>query len=98
MKNNIDIIRRTDLEEKMYKSKEMESVFLEIINKGKKNEIFGCVYRHPTMTIDYFNNIFFNEFIEKLSYENKVSYLSVILILICLKLKLMTVLRISTTA
>ena len=40
VKNNIDVKRRTDLEEKMYKSRELESVFLEIINEGKKNEIF----------------------------------------------------------
>jgi hypothetical protein len=58
------------------KSRELESVFLEIINEGKKNEIFGCVYRHPTITMDYFNKIFFNEFIEKLSSENKISCLS----------------------
>ena len=76
VKNYIDIKRRTDLEEKMYKSCELESVFLEIINEGKKNEIFGCVYRHPTMSIDYFNKTFFNEFIDKLASENKVSYLS----------------------
>ena len=33
----------------MYKSCELESVFLEIVNEGKKNEIFGCIYRHPTI-------------------------------------------------
>ena len=60
----------------MYKSCQLESVFLEIVNEGKKNEIFGCVYRQPTMSIDYFNKTFFNEFIEKISFENKISYLS----------------------
>ena len=53
-KRNIDIKRRHDLEKKMYKARELESVFLEIINEGKRNEIFGCVYRHPSMPIDLF--------------------------------------------
>ena len=47
IKNNIDVKRQTDLENKMYKSCELESVFLEIVNEGKKNEMFGCIYRHP---------------------------------------------------
>ena len=34
------------------KTCELESVFLEIINEGKKNDIFGCAYRHPSITID----------------------------------------------
>ena len=55
---------------------ELESVFLEIINEGRKNEIFGCIYRHPSMTIDYFNKNIFSKFLEKLSSENKISYLS----------------------
>ena len=76
VKENIDIKRREDLEGKMYKSRELESVFLEIINEGKKNEIFGCIYRHPSMSIDFFNENIFNGFIEKLAGENKVSYLS----------------------
>ena len=60
----------------MYKSCELESVFLGIVNEGKKNEIFGCIYRHPIMSIDYFSKSFFNEFIERVAFENKVSYLS----------------------
>ena len=75
VKENIDIKRRNDLEEKMYKSRQLESVFLEIVKEGRKNEIMGCVYRHPTMTIDDFNENFFSDFIHKLSNENKVSYL-----------------------
>ena len=75
VKENIDIKRRNDLEKNMYKTRELESVFLEIINEGKKNELFGCVYRHPSMTIDYFNDNIFNNFMDKFSKENKVSYL-----------------------
>ena len=75
-KRNIDIKRRHDLEKKIYKARELKSVFLEIINEGKRNEIFGCVYRHPSMPIDFFNENVFNEFMEKLSSENKVCYMN----------------------
>ena len=36
---------RDDL--KAYKSKELETIFIEIINKKYKNYIIGCIYRHP---------------------------------------------------
>ena len=52
--------RRKDLEEKMYKSCELESVFIEIINEGKKNTIYGCIYRHPSMDIEEFNKNYFD--------------------------------------
>ena len=42
----------------MYKSKELESIVSEIIYKKKKNVIIGCVYKHPKMCIDNFNNDF----------------------------------------
>ena len=39
----------------MYKACELWAVSPEIINEGKENEIFGCAYRHPSITIDEFN-------------------------------------------
>ena len=36
VKSDIDVKRRYDLETKMYKKKELESVFLELVNDGKK--------------------------------------------------------------
>ena len=41
---------RNDL--KIYKSKELESIFIEIINKKGKNTIVGCIYKHPKLAID----------------------------------------------
>ena len=38
---------RKDLQ--MYKAKELESTFVEIINKKRKNLIVGCIYKHPTL-------------------------------------------------
>ena len=38
---------RKDLETLVYKTEQLESTFVEIINPGKKNTITGCIYRHP---------------------------------------------------
>ena len=59
----------------MYKACELESVFVEIVNDGKRNNIYGCIYRHPSMEIDDFNSNFSEQLITKLSHENKTSYL-----------------------
>ena len=42
----------------MYKSKELESIFIEIINKEGKNTIADYIYRHPKLAIDEINNQF----------------------------------------
>ena len=60
---------RTDL--KLYKSKELESVFIEIINKNGKNYIISCIYKHPKLPIDEFNYSYLKPTLEKLTTENK---------------------------
>ena len=60
---------RNDL--KIYKYKELEFVFIEIINRKGKNTIVGCIYRHPCMEVTEFNDVFLQNIPEKLSYENK---------------------------
>ena len=60
---------RKDL--KMHKSKEVEPIFIEIINKKERNTIIGCIYRHPCMDVREFNDTFLQITLEKLSYENK---------------------------
>ena len=47
IKEDINCKRRLDLEKIMFKSCELESVFIEVILEGKKNKIFACIYRHP---------------------------------------------------
>ena len=76
VKENIDVKRRTDLETLMYESKNLESVIFEVLNDKKKNEIFGCIYRHPSMDIETFNRNYFSDFIAKLTAENKICYLA----------------------
>ena len=43
---------RKDLE--IYESKELESSFIEIINKKSSNDIVGVIYRHPKMDTNIF--------------------------------------------
>ena len=59
----------------MYKSKELESIFIEIINKKNKNTFVGCIYKHPKLAIDEFNNHFLSPMLKKVSFENKEVYL-----------------------
>ena len=59
----------------MYKSKQLKSIFIEIINKKGKNTNVGCIYKHPKLAIDKFNNQFLSPMLVKVSFENKAVYL-----------------------
>lgn len=67
--NSLNYIVRSDL--KIYKKKELESVFIEIINPKGKNLIVGCIYRHPCMNSSEFIDIYMSELLQKLSREDK---------------------------
>ena len=54
IKDNIIYKFRKDL--KIYKSKYLEPIFLEVINQSGKNIIVGCIYRHPSMYLSEFSN------------------------------------------
>ena len=58
IKNNFHIKPRNDLDNIMYNSKELESSFIEIINPNRKNIVIGCIYRHPSMNLNEFNDHF----------------------------------------
>ena len=55
----------------IYKSKELETVFVEIINPSETNLIVGCLYRHPSMCIRDFNKNYLESLLEKLNLEKK---------------------------
>ena len=69
LKNNINYTLRDDL--KIYKSKEVESTFIEIINPKEKNIIVGCIYRHHCMDTTEFNSFYLKNLSQKLSREKK---------------------------
>ena len=58
---NLNFKPRKDLE--IYENKELETSFIEILNRKESNDIVGVIYRHPKMDT--------NTFI-----ENKLSYLT----------------------
>ena len=66
---NINYKLRKDF--KIHKSKEVESIFIEIINKKERNTIIGCIYRHTCMYAREFNDTYLQNTLEKRSYENK---------------------------
>ena len=69
IKNSLNFKPREDL--KMYSSKKLESVFVEIINPETTNTIVGSVYRHPSMDADDFNEFELRPFIQKLNKHSK---------------------------
>ena len=40
----------------IYKATELESSFIEISNPKRSSIIIGCIYRHPNVGLDEFNN------------------------------------------
>ena len=66
---------RKDLDTLAYKTDQLESIFVEIINPGKKNTLIGCIYRHPSMDLKEFNDEILNPLMEELSLESKNIYL-----------------------
>ena len=55
----------------IYKSKEIESFFIEIYESKKKNTIAGCIYKHPNVHVGELTNDFLERLLEKFSFEKK---------------------------
>ena len=55
----------------IYKSAELESTFIEIINHKKSNILVGCIFSHSVMNLNEFNDYYLNQLSHKLSSENK---------------------------
>ena len=70
IRNHLSYKTRNDL--KIYKSFELESTFIEICNPKKINIIIGYNYKHYK-----FNGDYLNELLDKLSEENKTTFLLV---------------------
>ena len=60
---------RNDL--KIYKEKQLESIFIEVLSDSNKNTIVGCIYKHPGLTVQDFNFDFLQPLIDKIVIENK---------------------------
>ena len=72
--NKLSYKNRNDLQ--MYKAKQLESSFIEIINTDSPNIIVGCIYKHPSMSIEEFTEDFIETLFQAISKErNKKVYL-----------------------
>ena len=66
---------RNDL--KIYKSKELESAFVEILHPNEANSIIGVIYKHPCINGDTFNDDYLKPLLAKLSAQsNKKLFLA----------------------
>ena len=65
--NDLHFRPRPDL--KIYQAKGTESIFVEIVNKNKHNDIVGVIYRHPSMCDTDFIDNHMRGLIHKLSSE-----------------------------
>ena len=74
VKNGIDFTQRNVLN--IYKSKELESIFIEIFDSHGKNTVIGSIYRHPCMDQNLFIDDFMKPLCDKLLSENKKYYLA----------------------
>ena len=59
----------------IYKTAELEPTFIELINTKKSNKIIGAIYRHLSMDLDEFNDIYLNPLLDKISMESKSIFL-----------------------
>ena len=74
IKDGINYKPRTDLN--IYKAKELESYFVEVVNQNSSNYIVGVVYRHPSMDPNLFNSEYLKPLNEKLGKDNKKKYIA----------------------
>ena len=65
---------------KIYKSAELESTFIEIINDKKLNILTGSIYRYPVMDLNEFSNYYLNELLHKLSLTNLLTFLVILML------------------
>ena len=79
IRNNLSYKARTDLN--IYKSGELESTFIEIINHKESNILVGCLYRHPDMDINEFNDIILMNYYTSFPQKKNMSPFLVILML-----------------
>ena len=67
---DMDTIHRPGLEKLMYRSKLLETSFVEISREKQKNIVVGCIYRHHGLTIKDFIKSFINPLLTKINSEN----------------------------
>ena len=70
--NNIAYKPRKHLN--IYKSHQLESTFIEIINPQKSNTNLGVVYIRPKMNLNEFNDEYVKKLVDNIANENKTTF------------------------
>ena len=61
--NSLNYTIKNDLT--IYKKKELESIFIEVMNPKGKNLVIGCIYRHPSMKPTEFIDVYMSDLLQK---------------------------------
>ena len=62
---------RLDIDSKIYHNKLLESTFIELTPNKQCNIIVGCVYKHPSLPINDFNNLYLSPLLNLAKLEGK---------------------------
>ena len=71
---NLHFKPRSDLN--IYKSKELESAFIEIINEKGANDVVGVIYKHPCMPSPEFIDVHLRSIFDKTSSDSKKLFIA----------------------
>ena len=71
--NHLSYKCRNDLN--IYKKNELESTFIEIVNRKKSNILVGVIYRHPSMDLADFDCNYLNKLLQNICKEQKSVFL-----------------------
>lgn len=69
--NSIKSKVRDDLSSSLYLANFIESTFAELAPENQTNVIVGCIYKHPSFSIDEFNTVYVTPLLNKISKEGK---------------------------
>ena len=58
-------------DQNIYCSKQLESVFIEILIWNKQNQLLGTVYKHPSTNVSKFNHEYLTDILTKIKNESK---------------------------
>ena len=56
----------------VYCSKQLESVFIEVLIQNKQNQLIGTVYKHPSVNVSKFNHEYLTDILTKTKNENDI--------------------------
>ena len=55
----------------MYKSKEIESTFIDLFNNNNSNMVISCIYKHPKVSVPEFTEDYLVPSLRKVSQREK---------------------------